>query len=278
MVDLLTGFGGDQDFGEQILERNDDGSSSELDLPFSANFFGTTYDTFFINNNGNITFNGPISTFTPNPFPISNQPLIAAYWGDVDTRNEDSGLVYLATPDDDTVVVTYDNVGYFSSRADLRNSFQIILRDQSEVTGREGDFDIEFRYQTLEWTTGNASGGSNGLGGTPAQAGFDAGNEQDFFTIPGSRTEQVLDLQNTSNVSRNDPNFSGLWRFTLRNGITPGAGPENPLLPIITDEGYDFNFNVDNIDNPIWIDPEIAIGYDYIVNSGPNISLSLIHI
>lgn len=269
MVDLVTGLGGPEGFGELVLDRNDDESSNELDLPFSPNFFGTTYDTFYVNNNGNITFNDSIGTFTPEPFPIANQPLIAAYWADVDTINEDSGLVYLAAPNEDTVVVTYDAVGYFSSKADLLNSFQIILRDKSEETGSPGDFDIEFRYETLEWTTGDASGGMDGLGGTPAQAGFDAGNEQDFLTLPGSRTAEVLELQNTSNVSLDTP---GLWSFAIRQGDIPGLRPDNPLIPIIVDEGFVFDFNIQDPEDRRWIDPELAIGYDYIVNSGPNIS------
>ena len=39
-----------------------------------------------------------------------------------------------------------------------------------------GDFDVEFRYQSIVWTTGNFNGGVNGLGGTPAQIGFNAGD------------------------------------------------------------------------------------------------------
>jgi hypothetical protein len=41
------------------LAANDDGSTPQITLPFSINFFGVTHNSLFINNNGNVTFNGP---------------------------------------------------------------------------------------------------------------------------------------------------------------------------------------------------------------------------
>ena len=100
--------------------------------------------------------------------------MIAPYWGDVDTRCGGCGAVYAASPNADTAVVTWRNVGYYSSHSNKLNDFQLVLLNRSD-TGA-GNFDIQFRYNRLEWTTGDASGGSNGQGGTPAQAGYDAGN------------------------------------------------------------------------------------------------------
>ena len=40
-----------------------------------------------VNNNGDITFDGPLGSFTSSPFPLSNnRQMIAPYWADVDTR------------------------------------------------------------------------------------------------------------------------------------------------------------------------------------------------
>lgn len=262
---LVNGLGGPEGYGELAMGRNDDGSSSRLNLPFTVNFFGASHSNFFVNNNGNLTFNGPLGEFTPDPFPVANRPMIAPYWGDVDTSCTACGEVYVAAPNSDTVVVTWDGVGYFPSNATLTNTFQAVLRDRSD-TGA-GNFDIEFRYADLNWTTGDASGGSGGLGGTPAQAGFDAGDNINFFTLPGSRTADILDLENTSNLSSAQP---GIWSFAIRNGDPPGSSPANPLLPVVTQTGFDFDFNIGNINDRIFIDPVVAIGYDYIVNSGPN--------
>ena len=95
-VPLLSGFGGPQGYGTNFLNRNDDGSVGPLDLPFGINFYGNNYSQFYLNNNGNITFNSALSAFTPNAFPGSSQPIIAPWWADVDTRNFDSGVVYYA--------------------------------------------------------------------------------------------------------------------------------------------------------------------------------------
>ncbi len=263
---LINGLGGPEGYGQLAMGRNDDGSSSRLNLPFTANFFGTSYNTFFVNNNGNLTFRGSLSDFTPSPFPIADRPMIAPYWADVDTSCSACGEVYVATPNSSTVVVTWDGVGYFDSNATPTNTFQAVLRDRSD-TGT-GNFDIEFRYADLNWTTGDFDGGSGGLGGTPAQAGFDAGDSTNFFTLPGSRTASVLDLENTSNVAPAEP---GMWSFAIRNGDLPGSSAENPLLPTVTGDGFDFDFNTPpNLDDWFFIDPVVAIGYDYTVNSGPN--------
>ncbi len=268
---ILDGFGGSAGFGELALERNDDGSSNQLNLPFQINFFGETFNNFYINNNGNLTFRSPLSTFTPDPFPIANQPIIAPYWADVDTSCGLCGEVYVASPNPDTVVVTWNNVGYYAANNDKTNTFQTVLRNRSD-TGA-GNFDIEYRYGQLQWTTGDASGGTDGLGGTPAQAGFDAGDNTNFLTLPGSRTSEVLNLQNLSNLLTPVP---GLWSFAIRSGELPGSTPENPLLPIVTEDGFLFNFNIGDLNRPIFIDPVVAIGYDYIVDSGPNFASVLL--
>ena len=181
-IQLLTFNGLDNGgFGDLAMFPNDDQSSNRLDLPFSVNFFGNVYNNFWVNNNGNITFEGPVGAYTPRPFPVSSNPMIAPFWGDVDTRCGTCGSVFVGAPNASTVMVTWNNVGYYPSNSSLTNNFQLILHDQGS-----GNFDIDFRYDRLEWTTGNASGGIGGLGGTPAQAGFDAGNSVDFFTLPVS--------------------------------------------------------------------------------------------
>ena len=77
-------------FGVNNLAPNDDGSTGVIDLtvafPGGLRFFGGPYTSCYVNNNGNITFAGSVGTYTPTPFPIASQPMIAPYWGDVDTR------------------------------------------------------------------------------------------------------------------------------------------------------------------------------------------------
>src|SRR5262245_16394669 len=97
MTSLLNDLGGSAGFGEFSLARNDDGSTPFIDLSsvFSnpgasqqgINFFGQYYTGLYINNNGSVTFNAPTSTFTPSAITgATSNPIIAAYWADVDTR------------------------------------------------------------------------------------------------------------------------------------------------------------------------------------------------
>jgi hypothetical protein len=172
-------------FATNVFPANDDGSSSEITLPFPVNFFGTTYSSLFVNNNGNVTFGQPLSEFTPSGLTGNNGgiPIIAPFWADVDTTGSGSSLVTFGT---DTVNgrqafgVDYENVGYFSSNFDKLNSFQVILIDRSD-TGA-GNFDIEFNYDKIQWEVGDASGGTDGLCGAvvppacvPAAVGYSNG-------------------------------------------------------------------------------------------------------
>ncbi|MEZ4395006.1 MAG: nidogen-like domain-containing protein [Polyangiales bacterium] len=182
------------------------------------------HTAMFVNSSRNITFRGAVGSFTPTPFPIAAQPMIAPYWGDVDTR----GVVSMPAGANATyydvrpgrVTVTWYLVGYYASHVDKLNNFQLILEDRS-AERVAGDFDVEFRYDRCEWTTGDASGGSMGLGGTPAQAGFDAGDTMNSTTLPGSRTMAVLNLCTTTNVTGGAP---GLWRFQIRSGGVSQCG------------------------------------------------------
>ncbi|MCC7540433.1 MAG: hypothetical protein IT379_29725, partial [Deltaproteobacteria bacterium] len=224
-VPLIDGYGGAAGYGTDFLPPNDDGSSSAIDLtgsfPGGLLFFGGPYTTMYVNTNGNITFNGPLPTYTPNPFPVASQPMIAPYWGDVDIRGSGfparNGVWWVLLPG--RIVITWNHVGYYSIHDDKEMDFQMILTNSIDCG--EGDFDVEFRYNVCGWTTGDASGGSGGFGGTPAQAGFDAGNLMDFVELPGSRTMSILDLCTTSNVGE-----PGIWRFSVRNGTVscPGTG------------------------------------------------------
>jgi hypothetical protein len=270
---LRSGLGGAAGYGEQAVVFTDDGSSNQLNLPFQINFFNHNFNKYYINNNGNVTFQSPLSTYTPTSFPIANQPMIAPFWGDADTRVQPGGgTVYVASPNANTMVVTWHDVGYYDRHNDKLNDFQMTLVNRAD-TGA-GNFDIEFRYNQLQWTTGDVSGGDGGLGGTAAQAGYDAGDRTHFYALPGSFTSGILNLVNTSNVSEETP---GVWTMAIRNGTTSdGSSPDAPILPtIVQEDGYHFNFNVD-LNQQVFIDPQVAVGYEYRVTSGPNFASVLL--
>ena len=58
----------------------------------------------------------------------------------------------------------------------------------------------------IQWTTGDASEGFLGFGGTPAHVGFNAGDGNRSATVPASRTAAIVDIETTSNVD-----IPGIW-------------------------------------------------------------------
>ena len=165
--------------------RNDDGSTGSIPLPFSFCFYGQTMSSFYINNNGNISFGAPYGTFTSNSFPDPTFTMIAPFWGDVDTRSgalpTASGVVYYKlTPT--YLIVRWQTVGYYAYHDDLLNDFQLIITDGSDPILPQGN-NVSFCYGDMQWTTGDASGGSNGFGGNPATVGVNRGNGLDYIQI-----------------------------------------------------------------------------------------------
>jgi hypothetical protein len=179
-----------------------------------------------VNINGNISFGTAVRDFTPVAFPGATIPIVAAWWADVDTRladagTENDGVYWHIEPG--LFVATWFDVGYFDQHRDLRNSFQIVMRDAS-ASGSPGDVDLEFRYNRCEWTTGDASGGDGGTGGTIAFAGYDftslsGGTSSAFSVLPGSGTDAVLNLCTDSNVGQ-----PGVWALQVRAGVVTYCG------------------------------------------------------
>ncbi len=161
--------------------RNDDGSTPLIALPFNFNLYGTTYNSLYINNNGNVSFGSSFYTFSAVGFPSTNFIMSAPFWADVDTRNSGSGLVYYKiTPTH--IIVKWDNVGYFASMADKLNSFQLILTDGNDTILPSGK-NSAFCYGDMQWTTGAASQGINGFGGIAATVGVNKGDGISYFQV-----------------------------------------------------------------------------------------------
>ena len=161
--------------------RNDDGSTSEISIPFGFCFYGTTYNGVYINNNGNISFGSSYGTFSSTGFPNSGFVMVAPFWADVDTRGAQSGLVYYKITATH-MIIRWENVGYFNNQTDKLNDFQLVITDGTDPILPPG-MNINFCYGDMQWTTGSASGGQNGFGGTPATVGANKGDGVSFFQM-----------------------------------------------------------------------------------------------
>ncbi|MFY7883795.1 MAG: nidogen-like domain-containing protein, partial [Dolichospermum sp.] len=196
-----------------------------INLGFSFNFYGTIYNQVWINNNGNITFGGAFGTFSPTGFP-SNTPMIAGFWADVDTRNAASTTVkYKISPG--KLIVSWAGVGYYNTKGDKLNWFQIIITDGADASIGLGN-NVALNYGDMQWTTGDASGGSNGFGGTAATVGINKGDNTNFVQVGrfglnnsaydggGGATDGVnyLDYEcfrfNVSSITNQAPSVSGV--------------------------------------------------------------------
>ena len=147
-------------------------------LPFTFCFFGDNYNQFWLNNNGNVSFDAAIAAFTPTAFPSNGNVMLAPFWADLDFNG--SGTVH-GTITPTAVIVNWVNAGYFSSQSDKLNTFQLVFTNGADPLVNGGN--VAFHYADMQWTTGAASGGVNGFGGTPATAGANRGNNIDYFQI-----------------------------------------------------------------------------------------------
>jgi hypothetical protein len=175
-----------QGFDSNTLARNDDGYTSLVDIGFITNFFGNEYTQLYVNNNGNVTFDSPQGTYTPYDLTSTGRVIIAPFFADVDTRSAGNPVTYgTGTYDGQAAFgVNWVDVDYYYGSHTAHNSFQLLLVDRDN-----GDFDIIFNYDTIQWETGTASqGNSAGLGGYSARAGYSngTGNAETFFELPGS--------------------------------------------------------------------------------------------
>jgi len=162
------------------VTSTDDGwtTGSPYALPFTFCFFGDSYNQVWMNNNGNISFNGGISAYSSSAFPSTGNEMIAAFWADFDLGG--AGTMH-ATITPTAAIFNWVQAGYFSSQADKLNTCQIVITDGTDPLVQGGNAAIH--YADMQWTTGSASSGVNGFGGTPATCGANRGNNLDFFQI-----------------------------------------------------------------------------------------------
>ncbi|MBO4225994.1 cadherin-like domain-containing protein [Bradyrhizobium neotropicale] len=211
---LISGLSG-EGYGTLALDPGDDNSSGPITITSvfgnnGINFFGHQYKSLYINNNGNITFGSATDAYTPSVIDAGfGNPIIAVFWADVDTRGH-GHVYYDLDAADGVMTITWDDVGYFDQRTNKLNSFQLVLISQGN-----GNFDIQYRYGDIDWTTGDASGGSDGLGGTPARAGYSAGDGKHYYELPQSGNQDALLTLPTTD---GNTGIDGVDQFEVHNG------------------------------------------------------------
>lgn len=228
-------------FATNFLDRNDDGSTGVVPIGFTINFAGQNWTELFVNNNGNVTFGHDLSQYTPEDLTgATGIPIIAAYFADVDTRGALSSLMYYGNGTIDGHqafgvnwfdLVSGSGVGYYRSHDDKLNIFQMALIDRSDIGA--GDFDIEFNFDRMLWETGDASGGSNGFGGSSAAVGYSmgTGDPGTYGQLAGSLVNGAL-IDNGPNALVSHSQGSdvlGRYIFAVRQGEVIIPPPVNAV-------------------------------------------------
>ena len=221
------------------LARNDDSSTPAVPIGFAVDFFGITYSSLYVNNNGNVTFDAAHTDYTPFPLVGASRAIIAPFFGDVDTRGTAAGSPVTYSygtamyGEHQAFCVDWVNVGYFSAQTDKLNSFQLLLVDRSDLG--TGNFDIIFNYDQVLWETGSASGGVNGFGGSSARAGYSNGSTA-ALELPGSAVNGgLLDGNATTGLINNTRDAGGQlgrYVFPVRNGgitLSTAGATTNPV-------------------------------------------------
>ena len=205
---------------QHALARNDDGSSSRVTLPFTVRLYNRTYSSLFVNNNGNVTFQSSLPTYTPNPINAADKPIIAPFWADVDTRPATSGVTQYGTTrfqGRQAFCVNWINVGYYSNHTATTNSFQLLLVKRHGSGA--GNFDAIFNYGQIAWETGDASGGTGGLGGSSARAGISNGFGRTYEISGSGVPGAFLDANPSGLVHRSrGTTVPGRFVFRVRSG------------------------------------------------------------
>ncbi len=225
------------------LSRNDDGSSSSrISLGFTVNFFGISRTSVWINNNGNITFDTSLSTFTPLPLQSSGSQMIAPFWADVDTRPAASGVTSYSSGIfvdlHKAFAVTWPHVGYYDQRFNGLNTFQVVLIERLDVGA--GSFDVELNYDKVQWETGetSSSGGTDGLGGKSARVGITNGSTKSVELSGSGIPGMLLDTAPATGLIYKTLNATipGRYLLQVRGGnvlgiIQVSAGADTTLAP-----------------------------------------------
>lgn len=175
----------------------DDSPLLNIPIPFNFCFYGTNYTSLKLSPNGNVQFSSNSTSFSSTGFPSTAVNMIAPFWADGESMVLSGGLKYGKIHIDahpTYMIISWDSMGYYSSHVDKLNSFQLVLTNGLDPILPPGK-NVGFYYKKMQWTTGDASSGTNGFPttqpGTPATIGANQGNGVDYFLIgrfgvPGS--------------------------------------------------------------------------------------------
>ncbi|XP_031842323.2 nidogen isoform X2 [Nomia melanderi] len=211
--------------GSSILETDVNGvlTSAEIILKTPIAFYDKIYNMIFVNGNGVLSFARAMQRFFNIAFPLDD-PVIAPLYTHVDTRG--SGRVYYGETDSPevlaraggmvrnafkdaadfvpthTFLATWLDVGYYNEKSDKVNTYQVAISSN----GTHSYVELLYPDNGIQWIQGESH--PSGLPDAKAQAGFMS--EGRMYTLKGSGTDQIQNVDKWSNVNR-----PGQWVFQV---------------------------------------------------------------
>jgi len=225
-------------------------------IPFPFTYFGQTYTSVYVNNNGNLSFTYGDYVYTPSITYFTAQPRIAAFWDDLiatELTNPNDGL-YINNTFSDHLVVTWYHQQIYCCTGD--DTMQLTLFNNGQ---------IQFAYNGISTISGDTSPGVIvGItpGGNVTQFQTDyVSNPQFSTTGPTTIFEFFVDPTPTFNLDQGfvtfTPNASGGYdvstippppvpeagvRGTVQGSVTGADGKPIPKAKIRATSSRDLHF------------------------------------
>jgi hypothetical protein len=187
-----------------------------LNLPFTFEFFDTSFDTVYVGSNGYLSFSdsSPRNTYSPDPIFPSSHPdtryVIASFWYDLTVHDYEGSYIYFWSTSD-FVVIEYYNVQYWGSST-VVGSFEVVLFP---------DGSILFQYQSISSDWGATVGLNYGLDTQYFNAftmGLDGVSNYALLFSLYTPVPEILEILGGSPQAINSTSYTINWKATPIEG------------------------------------------------------------
>ena len=212
----------------------DDGDFGPYPIGFDFEFFGNSYNQFYINTNGQVLFGAGSWYYANDPIPDNwiPQNFIAPFWDDL-VIDETGDIMYqtVGTAPNRKLIVQFRNMSFWAN-PDLLGSIQVILF--------EGSNEIQIQYRNLINVTVTRTTGSSATIGLENITGT-AGVQCSYNTAGYVYGGRAIRFSPDAGSYTYDEN--ALYEPVVLTSAIPEAGPATMLTPAqgaVVDEDVDF--------------------------------------
>ena len=216
------------DCNASSMGARDDGAVGPINLGFTVDWFGTSYGSIYINNNGGFVFNdggGDFTAYRGVDLQTATRPYVLPLFTDIDTRYTDGVVTYGPLDNTDPSAgfcINWIDVGEYGGFEE-DYSFQVIL---TNLGG--GDIDLEFNYDRVSVPT-------NVVNNT-FEVGYTAGDKTNYQILADSTDPAATVAGNL--VSQKFPascTVAGRYIYEIRSSGNPTPAPTPTPEPTTPD-------------------------------------------